>query len=218
MNARRAAGLAALIAALIGGAALWRWRSLFAPEELRALLAAHRWAPLGYLALHIVASLIFVPRLVLAIAAGVIFGLGWGTFWATLGGVLGGYAGFLLARLIGHALPGLDPGDRVASLLRRAERGGWRAVWMIRLLPLPASAVNYAFGLTRIGWLAYGVGTGLGVLPSTIMAASLGAAGRHAIGGETGQLLVPLIVGIAGLGLSMLIPRLPFLRRRQPVT
>src|SRR6185437_1871678 len=56
----------------------------------------HRAAPILFLAGHVVASLLFIPRALVAAAAGLMFGLWWGLVWATLGSVFGSVAGFLV--------------------------------------------------------------------------------------------------------------------------
>lgn len=204
---------AALVAAAL--AALWTQRAWFAPETLQALLADRPWAPAAFLALHVAASLTFVPRTPLAVAAGLVFGLWWGIAWATLGSMLGAWAGFGLARLLGGRILGFVRLPLLDSLVERLEAGGWRAVWAIRLMPImPHTPVNYAFGLTGIGWSAYSLGTLFGTLPSIVVAVSLGAAGQGALGGGAASWLFPLLIGAAALALATLLPRLAALRGR----
>ena len=201
----RLVALGLLAAALAAG---WHWRALLIqPGAVEALLENHPWAPLAFLGAHVVISLAFVPRTVLALAAGMVFGLWWGTLWAVLGAMLGALAGFGLVRLFGGErlrflhLPTLTP------WLARLERGGWRAVWAIRLLPLPATPVNYAFGLTPISWSAYSIGTLLGILPSTVIVVAWGAAGRQALSGAAEGWIWPAVIGVAGLIASFLLSR-----------
>ena len=141
-------------------------------------------APLGFLAIHIVASLVFVPRSLLAIGAGVLFGTTWGILWAELGSVAGAAAGFLLARYISSGFVDAERGTS-RSALERVERGGWRAVALVRLIPImPHSLANYALGLTRIPLAAYAFGSLLGQLPLTIAYVEFGAAGERIFGTE----------------------------------
>jgi uncharacterized membrane protein YdjX (TVP38/TMEM64 family) len=191
----------ALLAASV--AAMWHWRALFDPQAIQALLANHPWAPIAFIAAHVLISLAFVPRTVMAIAAGLVFGLWWGILWATVGAMAGAWAGFGLVRLLGGErlrflhLPVLTP------WLGRLERGGWLAVWAVRLLPLPHTPVNYAFGLTPISWSAYSWGSLLGILPSTVIAVAAGAAGAAG----SSNWLMPALVGVAALAISILLRR-----------
>jgi len=210
-----------LLAALAAGiAAAWRWRGFFDPVGLTELIAASPAAPLVFILLHIAASLFFVPRTLLALGAGIVFGMWWGIVWAALGSVAGGVVGFLVARYIyGGFVERADP-SRLQVLLRRAESGGWRMVAVVRLLPIiPHSLTNYAMGLTRVRLGAYAFGSLLGQLPLTIAYTELGAAGGRALLGGADwrtQVLWPSLIGLSVLALSSLIPLLAR-RRLRPV-
>jgi uncharacterized membrane protein YdjX (TVP38/TMEM64 family) len=92
-------------------------------------------------------------------------------------------------------------------VLQRAEAGGWRAVTMLRLIPvIPHSFSNYALGLTRLSLGGYALGSLLGQLPMTIAYVSFGAAGGRAVAGGQDWLL-PAIVGAIALAASILLPR-----------
>ena len=55
-------------------AAAWRWRGLFDPLAMVHSLGGNPLAPLAFIALHVAASLFFVPRTLLALGAGLVFG------------------------------------------------------------------------------------------------------------------------------------------------
>jgi uncharacterized membrane protein YdjX (TVP38/TMEM64 family) len=202
-----------------GVAAMWQWRGVFDPLAITALLAGNPLAPLGFIALHVAASLFFVPRTVLAVAAGLVFGGWWGPVWAALGSLGGALAGYFVARyLYAGFIERADP-TRLRALLTRADQGGWRMVAIVRLLPLiPHSLTNYAFGLTRVSLTSYAIGSVVGQLPLTIAYADLGAAGGQAmLGGgswHTG-LFWPTAIGLGTLGLSLLIPVIARRKLRQ---
>jgi uncharacterized membrane protein YdjX (TVP38/TMEM64 family) len=207
----------ALLAA--GIVAAWRWRNLFDPLALTELIRGNPLAPLTFLAMHIAGSLCFVPRTLLALGAGLVFGMWWGILWAALGSLAGAVAGFLVARYLRSGFAaGADPA-RLAALLARAERGGWRMVAVLRLVPLiPHSLTNYALGLTRVRLGAYAVGSLLGQLPMTIAYADLGAAGGQVLLGGADwrhQVLLPSLIALAALILSLLIPVVARRRLRQ---
>jgi uncharacterized membrane protein YdjX (TVP38/TMEM64 family) len=194
--------------------AAWHWRGMFDPAALAGLIDRNPAAPVAFIAVHIAASLFFVPRTLLALVAGLVFGAWWGVLWAALGSVLGAITGFLVARYIHSGLLSGDNSARIATLLARAERGGWRMVAVLRLVPIiPHSLTNYALGLTRLRLGAYTLGSLLGQLPLTIAYVDLGAAGGHALIGATDWLL-PSAIGAAALALSLLIPL--FARRWRP--
>jgi uncharacterized membrane protein YdjX (TVP38/TMEM64 family) len=187
----------------IGAASVWRWRAILDPTTITAAIDRYPAAPLGFLAVHTAASLLFIPRTLLAIVAGLLFGIGWGIVWAASGSVAGAVAGFLVARYINSGLIDLR---RLGPLADKVERGGWRAVAMLRLIPvIPHSLANYALGLTRLSLGAYALGSLLGQLPMTVAYVDLGAAGeRLMLGGPSW--VEPTAIGLVALVLSMLIP------------
>jgi uncharacterized membrane protein YdjX (TVP38/TMEM64 family) len=190
------------------GAALWHWRTVLDPIAITAAIAGGRAAPLWFLAAHTGASLLFVPRTLLAIVAGLLFGVGWGIVLAALGGVAGAVAGFLAARYISAGWVDLDRSARVGPILERVARGGWRAVAMLRLIPfVPHSLANYGLGLTPLPLGAYAFGSLVGQLPLTIAYVDLGAAGERFMTGSS-QWIEPTVIGIAVLAVSLLLPRI----------
>jgi uncharacterized membrane protein YdjX (TVP38/TMEM64 family) len=207
-------GAIALVA--VGLFATWRWRGFFDPRTLTAWIAAQPAAPLAFIALHIAASLFFVPRTLLAIVAGLVFGMWWGVVWAAIGSVAGASAGFLVARYIDAGLLARANPTRLATLVSRVERGGWRMVALLRLMPvIPHSLTNYGLGLTRLSLSSFAFGSMVGQLPLTVAYADLGAAGGHVLlggGNWMHGVLWPTLIGAAALLLSLAIPAL--LRRR----
>jgi uncharacterized membrane protein YdjX (TVP38/TMEM64 family) len=211
LGLRRTGRLALLGLLAIGAASVWRWRAALDPITITGAIDRYPLAPLGFLAVHIAASLLFIPRTLLAIVAGLLFGMGWGIVWAASGSVAGAIAGFLVARYINS---GLIDAARLRPVVAQVEGGGWRAVAVLRLIPvIPHSLVNYALGLTRLPLAAYAFGSLLGQLPMTVAYVDLGAAGeRLMLGGASW--IQPTLIGLAALSLSLLIPAIARRRAR----
>jgi uncharacterized membrane protein YdjX (TVP38/TMEM64 family) len=211
LGLRRTARLVLLGLLAIGAASVWRWRAVLDPMTITGAIDRYPLAPLGFLVIHIAASLLFIPRTLLAIVAGLLFGMGWGIMWAASGSVAGAIAGFLVARYINSGL--IDAG-RLGPVAAQVERGGWRAVAVLRLIPvIPHSLANYALGLTRLPLADYAFGSLLGQLPMTVAYVDLGAAGeRLMLGGASW--IEPTLIGLAALSLSLLIPAIARWRAR----
>jgi uncharacterized membrane protein YdjX (TVP38/TMEM64 family) len=209
---RRAVRLAIVVLLLAGIAVAWRWRAALDPRLVGAAIAGYPAAPLVFLAVHVAASLLFVPRTVLAIAAGLVFGMVWGVVWAVTGSVAGAVAGFCVARYINAGMVDLGEITRLRPILDRVERGGWRAVALLRLIPvIPHSLTNYGLALTSLPLGSYALGSLVGQLPITIACVDLGAAGERLATGDTGW-VAPTLIAVAALGVSLLLPA--FARRR----
>jgi uncharacterized membrane protein YdjX (TVP38/TMEM64 family) len=163
--------------------------------------------PVAFLVAHVLASLFFVPRSVMALVAATLFGF-WGACgWATLGSTAGAVAGFLIARYINAGLIVPEDVSRIGPLLTRAEEGGWRAVAIVRLVPfLPHALTNYALGLTRLSLAEYTLGSVAGMTPETYVFVNLAITGRRALDG--GAWLEPTLWGLALIALSFVVPKL----------
>jgi uncharacterized membrane protein YdjX (TVP38/TMEM64 family) len=177
------------------------------PVVIRNALAGSDMAALLFVILQIVASLTFIPRTILGIAAGLMFGFAWGACWAILGAEAGAAAGFALWRWIGGGRFDPATSPRIGRIVARAEKGGWRAVAITRLIPgLPHSLVNIALALTTIGWADYLAGSLIGMLPMTLLQVDIGAAGGQLLRGQGAWIAGSLLLA-AGLAGSFLIKR-----------
>jgi len=174
------------------------------PVTIAHAVAAQPLAPLIFIVLQVAASLLFVPRTVLGIAAGLVFGFVWGATWAMAGAMAGAAAGFALARGVG-ATGLLDMSPGIGSMVERAEHGGWRAVAILRLAPVPHSVANTVLAMTNIGWRQYLFGSFIGMLPMTLVQADIGASGNAAL--KNGQWVLASLMLALGLAASFLLKR-----------
>jgi uncharacterized membrane protein YdjX (TVP38/TMEM64 family) len=196
------------LAVLAGGLALvLLHRQTFNPGAIRDSIALHPLTPLAFIALQVGASLLFIPRTALGIAAGLLFGLAWGLLWAIIGAIAGAAAGFAFARWLG-AGGILSRWPQIVPLTQRVETGGWRAVAILRLTPVPHSVANTALALTKVSWGDYLFGSALGMVPMTLAQVQIGASGSLALKGQGNWLLACLLLA-AGLLLSLLLKRMP---------
>ncbi|MFI1202459.1 TVP38/TMEM64 family protein [Streptomyces sp. NPDC020883] len=119
----------------------------------------------------------FVPRPVLNIAAGALFGSQSGLVTALAGTVLGAGLAFGLGRLLGQdALRPLLRARWLAAADRQLSEHGFRSMLTIRLLPgLPFAATNYSAAVSRMRWCPFLLATALGSVPNTAAYAVAGA-------------------------------------------
>jgi uncharacterized membrane protein YdjX (TVP38/TMEM64 family) len=142
-----------LVVALVAAIA---WLALHHQYVQAAQLEQHprrfgAWAPIFFIFLYSVATVLFFPGSVLTILGGALFGPLWGTLWNLAGATMGATLAFATARYVASDWVAKRTGERRARLMRGVEEEGWRFVAFVRLVPLfPFNLVNYAFGLTRI--------------------------------------------------------------------
>ncbi|MBS1173412.1 MAG: uncharacterized protein H6R12_2242 [Proteobacteria bacterium] len=178
---RASALRAVLVAALAVGMILaFTQRELISESSLRDWLAqAGWWAPLAFMALYAVATVLFLPGSVLTLAAGALFGVFPGALYSLAGASLGAVLAFLVARHVAGDWVARKAVGHIEQLIEGVEAEGWRFVAFVRLVPLfPFNVVNYALGLTRIPLGAYALSSALCMLPGALAYAWLGHAGR----------------------------------------
>lgn len=177
------------------------------PSAIRDIVAGSPLAPLVFILLQVAASLVFIPRTFLGIAAGLMFGFLWGSVLAITGALAGAAAGFALWRWIGEGQVDLEKTPWLGPLLEKAERDGWRMVAIVRLIPaLPHSVANTALALTRIGWIDYLTGSFLGMLPMTLVQVDIGHTGGQVLTGSKGW-MISLVFLVLLFGTSVLLRR-----------
>jgi uncharacterized membrane protein YdjX (TVP38/TMEM64 family) len=195
----------ALLTILAGIATAVIYRAEIDPLAIRNVVANSPLSPIIFIALQVAASLLFVPRTVLGLAAGLLFGPIWGTVWAIIGAVVGAAAGFAFVGWMGAAGT-LDTSPRLGKLIEQAEHGGWRAVAIVRLTPLPHSVANTALALTNLSWRDYLLGSFAGMLPMTLVQVDIGASGGAVLLGGGGWIVACLLLA-TGLGASFFLKR-----------
>ncbi|MFE9769624.1 TVP38/TMEM64 family protein [Streptomyces sp. NPDC005808] len=111
----------------------------------------------------------FVPRPLLSLAAGALFGSQLGLAAAIGGSVLGAGLAFGLGRLLGQdALRPLLRGRWLKAADGQLSRHGFRSMMAARLFPgIPFWAANYCAAVSRMGWLPFLLATALGTIPNT---------------------------------------------------
>jgi uncharacterized membrane protein YdjX (TVP38/TMEM64 family) len=111
----------------------------------------------------------FVPRPILNLAAGALFGSQAGLAAAVAGTVLGAGIAFTLGRLLGQdALRPLLRGRWLTAADGQLSRHGFRSMLAIRLFPgVPFAAANYCAAVSRMGYAPFLLATGIGSVPNT---------------------------------------------------
>ncbi|MEU6403228.1 VTT domain-containing protein [Streptomyces sp. NPDC046985] len=142
------------------------------PSQLGGAAAAAVFA-----AAYGLCTVAFVPRPLLNLAAGALFGSQWGLASALAGTVLGAGAAFGLGRALGQdALRPLLRGRLLTAADGQLSRHGFRSMTAARLFPgVPFWAANYCAAVSRMGWPAFLLATALGSVPNTAAYAVAGA-------------------------------------------
>jgi len=175
------------------------------------------WAPLLFMVVYAVATVLFLPGSLLTLAGGALFGPVLGTFYNLTGATIGATLAFLIARYLASDWVADKSGGRLKQLINGVESEGWRFVAFTRLVPLfPFNLLNYALGLTRIKLSHYLLATCICMLPASFAYSYLGYAGREAVGGGEG-LIRKVLLALALLAMVAFLPRLVGKLRHGPM-
>ena len=206
-----------LLLAAIASAVLWAafHRDQFAVASLdRWLASLGLWAPIVYVLLFAIGTIVFLPGSLFALAGGALFGPVWGAILNLLGATLGASFAFLIARYLAGDWVAQKSDGHLKRLVDGVEKEGWRFVAFVRLVPLfPFNLTNYALGLTRIGFLSYVLTSFICMAPGAIAFSWLGHAGHGALSGDASAIRYGLYaVGL--LAAIAFVPRLMWRMRK----
>jgi uncharacterized membrane protein YdjX (TVP38/TMEM64 family) len=147
-------------------------------------------APLAFIAIYNIATVLLIPGSVLTLGSGILFGLGWGTLYVIVAATLGATIAFWIGRNFARDWVSrqLEKYPKFGAIDRAVAGQGFKIVALVRLSPLfPFNLLNYAFGITQVSLKDYVLGS-VGMIPGTILYVYLGSLlGNIAmIGAKTG--------------------------------
>ncbi len=127
---------------------------------------------------YVLACVLFLPGSILTLGAGFAYGVGAGTPLVWLSANAGAALAFVLGRTLlrGWVALRVNANPRFAAIDRAVGQQGFKIVLLTRLSPVfPFNLLNYAFGVTRVRFRDYVLGSLLGMLPGTVMYVYLGS-------------------------------------------
>lgn len=154
---------------------------IFTPEKIRSIIQGYgKNAALIYILLFSILPIFFFPVPILALAAGISFGLFEGVLYTMIGAMINSSIMFLMAKKFAK--------DKVLEIFRKKISEKWYnkiinaekangvfIIFLMRLLPIaPYNVINYLSGLTEISFLKYSIATFLGIIPGTFVFLNVG--------------------------------------------
>lgn len=170
----------AIVVALLGLAAAWKWTSLadwINPESLAASFSQLRsgpFTPIAVMLAFVVGSLVVMPLTLLVTATIISFGAIYGFFYALAGGLLSALVTYGIGRLLGRGGVRRFAGSRLNRVSRQLAQRGVLTVFIVRLIPVaPYTVVNLVAGASGISLRDFMLGTLLGIAPGIAAIAAL---------------------------------------------
>jgi uncharacterized membrane protein YdjX (TVP38/TMEM64 family) len=117
---------------------------------------------------------------VLAIAAGVLFGLGWGSVLTVIGAMITAALNYLTARtLLGPWIETvLERHPKLRAIERAANREGLRLQLLLRLSPLNPVSISYVLGASKARFPTFMLAT-IGLIPGLFCEVYFGYLASH---------------------------------------
>ena len=137
------------------------------------------WGHVFVVAFYVVACVFLLPGSILTLGAGLLFGLVGGVITVSIGSTLGACAAFWIGRTVARnwIAAKVAANEKFAAIDHAVAGQGFKIVLLTRLSPIfPFNVLNYAFGLTKIAFWKYALGSWIGMIPGTVMYVYFGAA------------------------------------------
>jgi len=169
-------GIAVIIAALVASTRFIDLQGILtsALEWINNLGPA---AAVVFIGIYVVAAVLFFPASILTLGAGIVFGVIQGSIFVFVGATIGASLAFLVGRYgaRGWVEKRIEGNPKFKAIDQAVAEEGIKIVLLTRLSPIfPFNLLNYAYGLTKVTFRDYVIGT-LGILPGTIMYVYVGS-------------------------------------------
>ena len=138
------------------------------------------WSPIVFVIIVIIFTSMFVPDTLLAVAAGVLFGLFWGTFLIVIGAIITSTMNYLVARKLFRVRIEkiLRKHPKFRSIHRLAEQDSLRLQLLLRLSPINPVLVSYILGAAGVRYLTFLLAT-TGLIPTLFVEVYFGHLASH---------------------------------------
>lgn len=151
-------------------------------------------APIAFIVLYNLATILLIPGSVLTLGGGVLFGLWWGSLYVLFAATLGATFAFWIGRNIARDWVNqkISRYPKFTAIDKAVAKEGFKIVFLTRLSPIfPFNLLNYAFGITQVSLKDYVLGS-IGMIPGTLLYVYIGSlVGSVAKLGMAGETLTP---------------------------
>jgi uncharacterized membrane protein YdjX (TVP38/TMEM64 family) len=135
------------------------------------------WAPIGFMIIYNIATILLIPGSVLTLGSGVLFGVFWGSIYVFIAATLGATFAFLIGRYLARdwVTRKVKHNLKFQAIDTAIAHEGLKIVALTRLSPIfPFNLLNYALGITQVSLKDYVLGS-FGMVPGTILYVYIGS-------------------------------------------
>jgi uncharacterized membrane protein YdjX (TVP38/TMEM64 family) len=169
--------VALVLVTAFGFALRWVKGSGLLERALEWIRALGPWAPVVFMAVYLMAVVVFLPASILTVGGGFVFGMFWGSVYVLIAATISANLTFIIARYLARdwIAHKVASHPKFKAIDDAVAREGWKVVALVRLAPIfPFSITSYAFGLTRIPLRHYFFAN-FTMVPPTLMYVYFGA-------------------------------------------
>ncbi|HAJ62748.1 MAG TPA: TVP38/TMEM64 family protein [Cyanobacteria bacterium UBA8543] len=134
-------------------------------------------APIVFIVIYNVATVLFIPGSLLTLKGGCLFGVVWGSIYVTIAATFGAICAFLIGRYLSRdwVCRKIESNPKFKAINQAVKKEGWKIVLLTRLSPIfPFNLLNYAFGVTQVSFRDYVWGS-IGMIPATVVYVYIGS-------------------------------------------
>ncbi len=139
-------------------------------EGFFASIEGFWWAPLVFIGVYVLLTVLGVPMVILTFFAGFTFGALEGALYVMIGANIGANLAFDLARYLGRDFVSRYIKGPIDRIDRRLRKKGFLRMLQLRLIPvIPFNVLNFAAGLSGLRKLHFALATMIGITPGTFI-------------------------------------------------
>ncbi|MBP3087630.1 TVP38/TMEM64 family protein [Corynebacterium sp. sy017] len=159
--------------------------------------------PLVFALLYIIITQFPIPRTLLTLSSGILFGPLLGCIVALSSTMLSAALSLFIVRsFLGEWIAPRLQHPAVYSINERLKTRGWLPIISLRMIAgIPFSIMNYAAALTSVPLVTFALATLLGSAPGTITTVLL----AHSLTGDTNPYYLVIVVSFAIIGCTILV-------------
>lgn len=138
-------------------------------------------APIAFIVIYNIATLLFIPGSLLTLKGGCLFGLLWGSVYVLIAATIGATFAFLVGRYVSRnwVCDKIGKNPKFKAIDKAVAKKGFKIVFLTRLSPIfPFNLLNYGFGVTQVSLKDYILGS-IGMIPGTVMYVYMGSIVGH---------------------------------------
>jgi uncharacterized membrane protein YdjX (TVP38/TMEM64 family) len=161
---------------------------LYLPDLELWIQTLGAFAPLGFIALFVVLTPVFISVDTLCFAAGLLFSFGAGVLYIIIGTYLASALIFLLGRYLikDRVIAFISKHKQLAALDTAIDKQPFKLMFLLRLTPLPFAMLGYALSVTQVRFWPY-LGATSGILIYNASLVYMGYTTKHLAGLVSGS-------------------------------